>query len=52
MDSNRISHTLKVANANNVDYWFKNLHSFKRFVRTTVAASHNENGKNQKGDIT
>jgi len=47
MDSNRISHTLKVANANNVDYWFKNLHSFKRFV-----TSHNENGKNQKGDIT
>jgi len=30
----------------------KKLHSLKRFVRTTVATSHNQNSKNQKGDIT
>ena len=30
----------------------KKLHSLKRFVRTTVAASHNWNSKNQNRDIT
>jgi len=29
----------------------KKLNSLKRLVRTAVAMSHNENSKNQKGDI-
>ena len=30
----------------------KKLNSLKLLVRTTVAMSHNQNSKNQKGDIT